>query len=402
MSIKIDGTQDKEKICKEDGSEVRIVPSLYLNEKEITASGGGSTSTETSVEISECKNYAASKYSDADKVIVNVKNWTRVEPTSGYYEINANDEYPVSQFNGYKGICVTKEKEEEGPEPDPEPVPEVDDIIITWASHKDNKYNYSIGYGTYELSSTLDQSKINFDNYRVKVNLALNITYKYMEGINDRVSSQAEGLTITLYFQSNDFQEDDKITDSTTLPFENFNAIFKGTLEFKNQQFYCTINLSHERHSSGVEDGAYLTTTYYIPTSTLTISQTPKTTTFSTLSLRQSETNTTTYENLVVNNDALIQGNLNVDGYINDFKWYWDEIVLGSPNSVIGQGLLARLLQCSIIVDNVPIAIPELQLSPGAAYVTDIYTIQWTADGYLLVNQNIDSFTGTIKILRYE
>ena len=123
-----------------------------------------------------------------------------------------------------------------------------------------------------------------------------------------------------------------------------------------------------------------------------------------TLSLRQSEVDTTitTYENLVVNNDALIQGDLNVDGYINDFKWYWDEIALENPNSIIGHGLLARLSQCSFTINDSLINIPELQLSPGAIYTTDTYTIQWAADGRLLVDQNIGNFTGTVKILRYE
>ena len=78
MSIKIDGTKDNEKIFKEkDGSEVRIVPSLFLNGTEITASGGGSTDpgdTEKVCEFKDCGIYAASKYADYDKVKVNVSS----------------------------------------------------------------------------------------------------------------------------------------------------------------------------------------------------------------------------------------------------------------------------------------------------------------------------------------
>lgn len=78
MSIKIDGTENKEKIFKEkDGSEVRIIPSLFLNGTEITASGGGGTDpgvTEKVCEIKDCGTYAASQYADYDKVKVSIKD----------------------------------------------------------------------------------------------------------------------------------------------------------------------------------------------------------------------------------------------------------------------------------------------------------------------------------------
>ena len=75
MSIIINGNNNVDTISKDSGSYVTVMPKLYLRDKEITASGGGgSTPTEQTLEIQTCNNYAASKYSNADKVNVNITN----------------------------------------------------------------------------------------------------------------------------------------------------------------------------------------------------------------------------------------------------------------------------------------------------------------------------------------
>lgn len=73
MSIKIDGTNNI--IKKETGSKVSVVPSLYLNGKQITGSGGGGGGSDpvvSHVSIDECGAYPKSLYATASKVIVQV------------------------------------------------------------------------------------------------------------------------------------------------------------------------------------------------------------------------------------------------------------------------------------------------------------------------------------------
>jgi hypothetical protein len=121
---------------------------------------------------------------------------------------------------------------------------------------------------------------------------------------------------------------------------------------------------------------------------------------------RPSIPNSTTpsIENLIVNQDALIQGNLNVQGYINDLKWYWEEQPISQNHINVGIGFFAQLVDCTLIISEDEVDIPLIQLSPGSQYKTENYTVSWSSLGTLefISIKNIDSITGTFKILRYE
>lgn len=121
------------------------------------------------------------------------------------------------------------------------------------------------------------------------------------------------------------------------------------------------------------------TRTWYCNTDayTITLSFTPKATE-TTMSVNQSEelANTSnTINNLIINNDALVTGNLTVLGSINDLKWYWEEKSISQENHDIGKGFLARFTNFVIITDSNSYTLPQIQLSPGASYKTDDYSV---------------------------
>lgn len=101
-------------------------------------------------------------------------------------------------------------------------------------------------------------------------------------------------------------------------------------------------------------------------------------------------------DNLVVNSDAVVQGNLTVS-YINDIKFYWEEHSINSNSTIIGKGFLFQAE--GIKIDS--ISIPKFQLSPGGSYTFDKYTITWNPNGTLTF-ENSNIVEGNIKILRYE
>lgn len=371
MSIKINGTDNT--ITKEGGSKVIVVPSLYLNNTEITASGGGSVDPgdkEKVCEFKTCGVYAASKYAGYDKVKVNVSNWETVENIpDNYYEINSNREYNISQFAGYAGIVVTKKSGGEDPSTISETI-YFNNVFIDPASGS------STSIQSKTLTNTIDEN-----NYSVKYTYAGSIsaiaqvntavkTEKWNTTIDSSKASAAEG------WASYQFE----IKNNNTVSFSAWMEEVKlGSTIFTPSSMTCS-NVS------------------------ITITQTPKTS--STLSLRQtspSRNDMFTVENLIVNNDALIQGNLSVNGYINDLLWYWDSIAVNAIETYLGIGFLAKITDLTFKLNSEQVLIPTLQLSPGSLYKENSYSIIWTSTGMLKINaDNITEISGLIQVLRYE
>ena len=138
----------------------------------------------------------------------------------------------------------------------------------------------------------------------------------------------------------------------------------------------------------------------------ITVSFTPKTIA-TTMPINQTDalanTSSNTINNLIINNDALVTGNLTVLGSINDLKWYWEEKSISQENHNIGKGFLAKFTNFVIITDSNSYTLPQIQLSPGASYKTDDYSVTWTAEGNLEIeNCNVLQYSALINILRYE
>lgn len=450
MSITIDGTKDKEKIFKEGGSKVKVIPSLYLNDTEITASGGGGTDPGDEEQVGtiiKCDTYSASSYATYDKIIVSIDNWEIVDVPDKYYEINDDGEYYVSQFAGYAGIVVTQKK--------------TSDTLLIQQNGWYEKSEYE-GYNKIDVQVTnysYRGSHSGVDYYRyTKNNSYFMVSLVSEEGIliavpKNPVTSTLDETFSNVIDQSNDvgsFEiqadtgyniEDYNITwningsvagilrpnDSTDIA--DIATVEAASFTLSNTSLETTITLFNDKGYTAelgiwanpsfassksykisfnlydIEDYSFSGDLTVEGTCTLT----PRTASSSTLSLRSTVVNstpaesTTTVENLVVNNDALIQGNLEVAGCINDLSWYWENASINTTSTNIGMGFLAKVTDLTFQVNSATITVPTLQLSPGSQYLTSNYSVAWTPQGSLIIDAtNIANITGTIQILRYE
>lgn len=230
-----------------------------------------------------------------------------------YYEINSNDEYSVSKFAGYAGIVVT------APQPDPG-LPEKDDIVITFSSESD------IVQTSYKQEASF-LGTIDYTNYDVIIkSFSIPIVYSFTESNGPEIYNQEEG-TVTLSGKSSNFNGT-VATNTITIPHADHRTNVTAKIDIVNDgssQGIATLQITRESEKfPNTPSYATLVFNYDISKFKITISQTPKTQSSSTLSLRNPDatSSTSNYENLVVNNDALIQGNLSVNGYINDLLWY--------------------------------------------------------------------------------
>jgi hypothetical protein len=79
----------------------------------------------------------------------------------------------------------------------------------------------------------------------------------------------------------------------------------------------------------------------------------------------------------------------------------WEDIYLSNSTTDIGSGFFIKLLDCNLQSSDKNYELPILQLSPGSYYSTPNYTILWSSDGKLIVNEGYQ-LQGLCKILRYE
>lgn len=401
MSIKIDGANNI--IKKETGSKVSVVPSLYLNGKQITGSGGGgggggSDPVVSSVSIKECDIYLKEKYATVSKIIVEVAdtNWKSVtyDDTLNLWEININGEYYVSNLADYDGVVVTKKATE------PEE-PEVKaEMTVTFPAADEPSRNITITSSSYE-DTAVDTDKIDFDDYIVSLS-----SDNFVIPWNSSNAETTDLGVTSLSISQNDWDGSPIEITSNTITTLGHNVTIKGTLSHNSDNKTFTFELSRDFSS----DDIYFSFSLGVRNNpNLTITQTKKETTSSILSLRSTGVNstpaesTTTVENLVVNNDALIQGNLEVAGCINDLSWYWENISINTTSTNIGMGFLAKVTDLTFQVNSEAITVPTLQLSPGSQYLTSNYSIAWTPQGSLIIDAtSIANITGSIQILRYE
>lgn len=203
---------------------------------------------------------------------------------------------------------------------EPEPMPEKDDITITFVSVSD------IVQSSYEKEIPFFGT-IDYTNYDVQITMfEIPISYQFTEGNGSEIFNSGEG-NFTLVGRSTNFTG---IVSTGTHTIEHQEHVTQITAEIAIDNATSTggtATLKVTRDSTKnptAEPYVNLSLNYDIGSFTIVISQAPKTQSSSTLSLRNTTaiSQPTIYENLVVNNDALIQGDLSVNGYINDLSWY--------------------------------------------------------------------------------
>lgn len=399
MSIKINGNTGYESITKEDGSEVRIVPSLYLNGTEITASGGGGSDpgdTKKVCEFKDCGVYAASKYTGYDIINVSVSNWETVDNIpDNYYEINSNNEYNVSDLADYDGVVVTKASE---PEPEPEPEITTQVLDVTFPDSDGYQSNFSVtSYKVENISSSADKTALNsltvkcIGSYDVGDSLNSDPVSFELSIPDFSQSVVTEGLEIGLTHNNKIYGHSVDVTWSATINSQN--QIVITVTEIKSTQKPSTDTPNDFRVSFSIQRQYRKITQTFItyPASSWSLR--------SSNSISQSDV----IENLVVNNDALIQGNLFVNGYINDLSWYWDSIAINTVETDLGVGFLAKITDLVFKINNEQVLVSTLQLSPGSSYKESSYSIIWFPTGVLKIDaDDITEISGSIQILRYE
>lgn len=400
MSIKISGKDNT--IRKENNNNnVYIDDALYVGRQKVDPEGEISTNY---VKINGNGIVDLTGYNKNTTVfqirVSSYDDMSNVVKVAGhkYYDITSNNiDVKLSDLDdSYTDLFVNiTNPNPDDPEDPEDPVePEVETIKNTYAIAARSKSATTSKKITINLINEL-----NFEDYDIVI----------------------EAFDFHIIWDKNAYAEEELLNQTTNMGFlfRNFVSLpqtHTSTVEVGRYDIIFTVELFQEdggffleysytaKLNPNYEAGPGCTLSIGNNSFDLTITQTPKNLA-STLTLRQSySANIKSIENLIVNNDALIQGNLTVSGYINDLKWYWDYINFDTPVINLGTGFLAKIIDTSIVIDENTISIPALQLSPGGIYTTDLYNISWKSDGNMIIESSnvISNITGLIQVLRYE
>ena len=400
MSIKISGKDNT--IRKENNNNnVYIDDALYVDRQKVDPEGEISTNY---VKINGNGIVDLTGYNKNTTVfqirVSSYDDMSNVVKVAGhkYYDITSNNiDVKLSDLDdSYTDLFVNiTNPNPDDPEDPEDPVePEVETIKNTYAIAARSKSATTSKKITINLINEL-----NFEDYDIVI----------------------EAFDFHIIWDKNAYAEEELLNQTTNMGFlfRNFVSLpqtHTSTVEVGRYDIIFTVELFQEdggffleysytaKLNPNYEAGPGCTLSIGNNSFDLTITQTPKNLA-STLTLRQSySANIKSIENLIVNNDALIQGNLTVSGYINDLKWYWDYINFDTPVINLGTGFLAKIIDTSIVIDENTISIPALQLSPGGIYTTDLYNISWKSDGNMIIESSnvISNITGLIQVLRYE
>lgn len=382
MSIKIDGKNNR--ISKTSGTNVEVYDKLFLGNNEITGEntggGGGGAPEKTYYYITKNGDYSYDNIpSDVTHVKIDVTNYDGASDPfiTGYKRVTANTTLQRSSLTG-DGLSVRI--------PDPNQTVEgISDQVYRMSprdfasSKQSEKKQLAVG--------------IDYSLYDVKVKSTTIIgEMKWAENME----SSSPWAKFELACAGN-------VPFTSTAGADLINpAMLSATfdIQYIDEAWYLVCNYELSRQPGD-------TRTWYCNTDayTITLSFTPKVTaTAMSVNPTEASANTSnTINNLIINNDALITGNLTVLGSINDLKWYWEEKSISQENHSIGKGFLAKFTNFVIVTDSNSYTLPQIQLSPGASYKTDDYSILWTADGNLKIeNCNVLQYSALINILRYE
>lgn len=369
MAIKIDG--QKNTIKAELGTYVKVSNSLFVNDNPVDENGGLGEKT---YHITRNGWYPVSEYSTCDVVKIDVTNYDYYAgygtPYETYEECKLNgSSYTVDDsFLLKKGINVIV------PSPAPDPKPE--------GPEGPKEYSYSFGENVMIDPARNYEKTINFDfkeNCQYKYSYSGNITCYY--------TRNADPLQVSIVINNSS------------------GGVEEGYINYEFKKESTSITFLVKVSVKELAGYTFTPTHYVLSNIKLVIQEIPNSTTPATLSLHQSYTSDTSFmENLIVNNDALIEGNLSVEGYINDIQWMWDEVAFTNPIMDLQNGFFARLNNCSFTTTDDVVQIPSLQLSPGGEYKHSNYKITWSGDGLFTIqsDQEITNCTGLINILRYK
>ena len=381
MSIKIDGKNNR--ISKTSGTDVYVNDKLYLGDNEITGEntggGGGGTTEKTYYYITKNGDYSYDNIpSDVTHVKINVTNYDGASDpfVTGYKRVTTNTTFQRSSLTG-DGLSVRV--------PDPnQTVEEISDQKKTMSAQS---FPPSQRVEKQQLAAGIDYSL-----YDIKVKATIIGEMKWIENME----SSSSWTKCELICSNNV-----PFTSTARADLEDpaqLSAAFD--VQYIDGAWYLVCNYELSRRSGDARSW-YCNTDAY----TVTLSFTPKATATA-MSINQSQelVNTSnTINNLIISNDALVTGNLTVLGSINDLKWYWEEKTISQENHNIGKGFLAKFTNFVIVTDSNSYTLPQIQLSPGASYKTDDYSVTWTADGNLEIeNCNVLQYSALINILRYE
>lgn len=427
MAIKIDG--QKNTIKAESGTYVKVSNSLFVNDNPVDENGGLGEKT---YHITRNGWYPVSEYSTCDVVKIDVTNYDYYAgygAPDGIYEeckLNGSNYTVDDSFLSKKGINVIV------PSPAPDPKPELKEIVevIEYLGTNNSETDHMIT--TTNTITLIDKIELKNNIDLVSYDVKVEITPKEKIGLWSYTRQDIETYWIKNSIAEREMLEPKNLeletiwsvsaVPCTLSKFGDYNIVAKNTLpphEIKDLTkfrmiVYCFLNdkkhLTLKVQLQELESHPYASIIrYYFYPMDIKITQTPKTlnSNSSTLSLRSTPATNNelvSYENLLISNDALVEGNLSVEGYINDIQWMWDEVAFTNPIIDLQNGFFARLNNCSFTTTNDVVQIPSLQLSPGGEYKHSNYKITWSGDGLFTIqsDQEITNCTGLINILRYK